>query len=135
MSRTKRDINQIQQFEHDEDSNAKRVKMVGTELSIELDHEDGDSVTSHPAKLVASVTGVTSEDDETEIIPPLDCSSMRVIHLYPVGTGFLEVYLSPVDSGDVFYKVDLEDLKNVCARRIKVKSLGFEGDVHLVGRS
>lgn len=135
MERTKRDTNQIQQFEHDEPTNAKRVKMVETEMSIELDHADGDSVTSHPAKLTASVLGVGAEDDGQTIIPPLDCSSIRVMSIHPVGTGFIKIFLSPVDSGDVFYEVSISDLDNVCARRIRVDSVDFEGDVHLVGRS
>lgn len=134
MDRTKRDTNQIHQFEHDEASNAKRVKMVGTEMSIELDHADGDSVTAHPAKLSASVLGVELSDNDTVIIPPLDCSSIRCIEVHVVGTGDVKVQKSPVDSGDVWIDVP-DQLDNLCARRIRVISVNIEGDVHLVGRS
>lgn len=42
--RTRRDINQIAEFEHDEDTNSKKVKIVSTELAIELRADSGDSV-------------------------------------------------------------------------------------------
>lgn len=134
MDRTKRDTNQIQQFEHDEASNAKRVKMVGTEMSIELDHADGDSVTSHPAKLSASALGVDASDNDKEIIPPLDCSSLRQISVRVDGSGSVQVMVSPTDSGDFFYELGMGE-HEICARRIKVISVDAIGDVHLCGRS
>lgn len=134
MERTKRDINQIQQFEHDEKANAKRVRLVGTEISIELDHTDGDSVTSHPAKLSASAIGVDASDNDKEIIPPLDCSSMRVMRIDVIGEGSIKVEFSPVDEGDVWREgSQFED--NLVARRVRVLSVDCVGDVHLVGRS
>jgi hypothetical protein len=134
MDRTKRDINQITQFEHDEKSNAKRVRMVGTEISIELDHKDGDSVTSHPAKLCASALGVDKSDDGKDIIPPLDCSSIRVLRVDLIGSGEIKVMVSPVDDGDVWRENTQQDTELI-ARRVKVVSISAEGDVHLVGRS
>jgi hypothetical protein len=95
MKRTKRDPNQIQQMEHDESSNAKRVRLIDTEISMELDHQDGDSVTSHPAKLVVSVMNLTSEDNGDEIVPPIDCSSIREIEVHVEGSGSVEVMVSP----------------------------------------
>jgi len=135
MERTKRDINQIQQFEHDEKSNAKRVKMVGTEISIELDHKDGDSVTSHPAKLSASILGIESSDSDKQILPVLDCSSIRTLKIHLDGEGAFQVLLSPSDEGDYFYEASSEDLLNLCAKRIKIFSKGVVGDIYLVGRS
>jgi len=42
--KSKRDPNHIIQHEHDELSGAKKVKLIDTEMSIELDADDGDSV-------------------------------------------------------------------------------------------
>lgn len=132
--RSKRDSMQISQFEHDEPSNAKRVKMVGTEMSIELDHRDGDSVTAHPAKLSASALGVDASDVGKDIIPPLDCSSIRCMRVDLIGSGEIKVMLSPVDEGDVWLE-SIQHNTEVIARRVKVVSVSAEGDVHLVGRS
>ena len=134
--RSKRDTTQIQQFEHDEAANAKRVKITDTELSIELNHADGDSVTTHPAKLIVSVTGVEVTDNGTEIIPPMDCSSLRQIKVDIDGTGDVEVWVSPTDSGPFFYSIgNASTITDICARRIKIKSVDAIGDVHFVGRS
>lgn len=132
---TKRDVNQIIKLEHDEANNAKRVKMVDTEISIELDHTDGDSVTCHPAKLTASVLGVDTDDNGQEIIPALDCSSIRKLNIKIDGSGTVRVLLSPADTGNYFYEASQADLDNLCARRVKVESVNAVGDVHLVGRS
>ena len=135
MSRSKRDPKHIEQYEHDEASDSKKVKIVATEMNIELDHTDGDSVTSHPAKLSASVTGVDISDNGTEIIPPLDCSSIRKVSISVVGSGSVIVFVSPVDDGDVWKEVVQSDIIEICSRRIKIKSIDIIGDVHLVGRS
>lgn len=136
MSRSKLDPTQITQMEHDEKSKAKRVKMVGTEMSIELDHRDGDSVTAHPAKLSASSLGVEASDANEEIIPPLDCSSIRKLQVHVEGSGNVLVQVSLSDSEDSW--LDLGQClqpTEVCARRVRVKSVNAQGDVHLVGRS
>jgi len=136
MDRSKRDNSQIAQFEHDEASNAKRVKIADTEISMELDHLDGDSVTSHPAKLTASVLGVSIVDNGTEIIPPLDCSSMRLLAVRIDGSGTITVQVSLSDSGDHWVDFSGETPGSVIvARRVRVKSIDCVGDVHLVGRS
>ena len=122
----------IAQRVYDEVSKAIKVKLHATDISIELDHKDGDSVTSHPAKLVASVSGVSAEDNGKDIIPPIDCSSIRKIQVHVDGSGSVKVMVSPVDSGDYF----VEQKENeVVARRIKVVSVDVVGSVHLVGRS
>lgn len=47
MALTKMDPIQIQRASFDEEKMANRVVMAPTEMSIELNHEDGDSVYSH----------------------------------------------------------------------------------------
>lgn len=42
--RTKRDVNQIVKAEHDELTNSKKVRIVETQFNMELDADDGDSV-------------------------------------------------------------------------------------------
>jgi hypothetical protein len=44
MKRSKLDPTQIMQYEFDERSRAKKVKIIDTEMGIELDADDGDSV-------------------------------------------------------------------------------------------
>lgn len=147
--RSKRDNSQIAQFEHDESSNAKRVKMIDTEMSIELNHADGDSVTSHPATLIVSALGVDNND--SEIVPPQDISTMKKIKAYvqiqsgtPQGT--LKIQVSPVDTGDVFFDIaeinaanGMSPALDVMARRIKVIKSSDMGDcvldLHMVGQS
>lgn len=137
MSISRLDADQITKIEHDEATGTKKVSIANTSVSIDLDHTDGDSVTSHPAKLIASALGVVSPtDDGTEIIPALDCSSLREIHVSINGTGTVDVEVSPNDSGTYFYSLGgAGTIHTVCARRVRVRSINANGDVHLVGRS
>lgn len=137
MSISRRDAAQIAKFEHDEASNSKRVKITDTQINVELDHTDGDSITSHPAKLIASALGVVSPaDDGSEIIPALDCSSLREVRVDINGAGTVDIQVSPEDSGSYFYSIGgAGSIIPICARRIKVISTNANGDVHLVGRS
>lgn len=137
MGRSKRDVVHIQQYEHDELSNSKRVKITDTELSIELNHADGDSVTSHPAKLTASAIDVDASNNGQEVIPALECSSMRKISVIVNGTGSVKIMVSPVDSGSFFVELleTIGGVMDICARRVKIVSVDLVGDVHLVGRS
>ena len=132
--KNKKDPIHITRDEHNPVSKAKRVEIVATEMNIELNHNDGDSVTSHPAKLTASALGVDSNDDGSVIIPALDCSSIRSLDVSINGTGAIEVMISPVDSGDFFYPTTNSN-PNLVARRIMIKSVDVIGDVHIVGRS
>jgi len=117
---------------YDQASETLSVKLKSNEFSIELDHRDGDSVTSHPEKLVVKVTGVDESDKDKVIIPAMDCSSLRAIKVYSEnGTAIVEV--SPEDQGDYFVKHD-SNLPLV-ARRVRVRSINASGNVHLVGRS
>lgn len=149
MSRSKLDPNQITQMEHDEASKAKRVKLADTEISIELDHNDGDSVKAHPAILSASALGADNNDNE--IIPALDISSMKELMVYvsvqsgtPQGT--IQVLVSPMDDGNEYYNLAEMNAQNgmstplkVMARRVKIIKGQDLGDavinVHLIGQS
>jgi hypothetical protein len=137
MSRSKLNPAQIAQFTYDEVAEAQKVKIQDTSFAIELDHTDGDSVTTHPAKLTVSVLSVSSPaDDGTEIIPALDCSSLSQVRVDINGTGTVQILASPTDSGSYFYSVGgAGTIHNICARRLKVISTNANGDVHLVGRS
>lgn len=133
--RSKFDPNQIAQMTFDEPSKSNKVKLVDTQISMELDHKS-DSVTCHPAKLMASAIGCDLEDAGTDVIPALDCSSLKEVRVDVEGSGSCVILASPVDSGDFFYEVGGPgQLHKICARRIKVLSQNVVGDVHLVGRS
>lgn len=125
----------------DSASSALKVKLAATEMSMELDHTDGDSVTSHPAKLTASVTGVTSSDNGSIIIPELDCSSIRSFSISVNGTGSVALEVSLSDSEDSwtpvpeFQSMEILFGQSICARRLRVRSNDVIGDVHLAGRS
>ena len=53
----KLDPAQIWRKVYDHVSESLKVKLNATEINMELDHTDGDSVTAHPAKLSASALG------------------------------------------------------------------------------
>lgn len=137
-NRSRLDPTQITQREHDEAAKAKRVKITDTEINMELNHADGDSVTSHPAKLSVSVEGVTAQDDGTVIIPAMDCSSLRHICGNVEGSGTIDVEVSHSDTHDswvtIATNVNEVDVP-VCARRVRVRSNNVLGDVHIAGRS
>lgn len=135
--RTKRDQLLIHQFEHDEASNAKRVKITDTEMNMELNHADGDSVTSHPAKLSASAIGVDANDASTVVIPAMDCSSLRSLSVVIDGTGDLEIEISMSDTADHWKLLGNQNGSphEITARRVRIKSVNVVGDIHLCGRS
>lgn len=137
MSRSKLNPTQIAQFTYDDVNQAVKVKIQDAEINMELNQADGDSVTAHPVKLTASVLGVANPaDNNTFVIPALDCSGLTQIRVDINGSGTAEVYVSPNDSGTYFYLLGSSgSILNVCARRVKVKSITAAGDIHLVGRS
>lgn len=144
---TKRDIPQIAKFEHVEASNAKRVIIVDTNMSLKLDHKE-DSITTHSNKLVVSSIGITVED--SSIIPEMDCSSLKRVKLFvDVKKGSLNatitLEISPIDFGDVWFPCseiycdNTESLiADICARRLRVTKDSDNGsaefDLHLVGQ-
>lgn len=134
--KSKQDPTHIQQMTFDEDKWAVRTHIVDTEMSMELSADDGDSVIAEPTRLVASAIGCDASDNNSDVIPAMDCSKLREVHCSVEGTGRVNILVSPVDSGDFFYKIGGEgDILKVCARRIKVQSFDVVGNVHLVGRS
>lgn len=134
--RSKLDQTHIAQLSFDEDSRAMKVKIMDTEMNMELSAEAGDSVTSQPAKFMASAMGCEIEDNGTDVIPAMPCSNLREVHVSIEGCGSVDVFVSPLDSGDFFYAVGHSDsIIKICARRIKVKAYNVIGNVHLVGRS
>lgn len=135
--RSKLDPTQISQLTFDEASEAMKVKLQDLEMNIELDHEDGDSVTAHPHKVQVTVTGFDSDNDT--MIDSFDCSSLNKIRVDVEGTGAFKVLASPCDEGDFFYEVtnhtEVGQIVEICARRLKVVSVTFNGDLHLVGKA
>lgn len=112
-TRTKRDPNHIVQYEHDELSGAKKVKMVDTEMSIELDADDGDSVQTQARRFEYSPK---SEEE-------VDVSQWSEYQVYSKGATF-EVYVSPGDDNwylDVMI-ADRMPIARIMAKKMKVKS-------------
>lgn len=133
--RNRPDVNHIAQTVFDEVSLSNRVKLVDTEFNLQL-NAGKDSTTSHPVKLTASVLGCTATDNGQDIIPPLDCSSLRELHVSVNGTGTVNLLVSPNSSGNFFYEVGgANQIHKICGQRVKVTSIDVIGDVHLVGRS
>lgn len=114
MSRTKRDPGQIVQYEHDEQDNAKRVKMVGTDIAISVDADDGDSVAVQPRVFEYPITDAT----------PVDITACKELKVYGQGSMTLEV--SPLTSGDSWVTIgtytDESPILPVLARRARVTS-------------
>jgi peptide deformylase len=152
MNDFKLDSLQMQRNVYDADSKATRVKMVSTEMSIELNHNDGDSVTSHHPTLVVNAINVS--DSDIEVIPEQSCLSMKKYSLYidyknEARSGCIKVLVSPMAQGDFFVesaKIDFTsesknaiiiDAKDLLAQRIKVVSDSISGmnfDLHLVAQ-
>ena len=132
----KLDSVQMQRQCFDSVAKANRVKLTDTEMSMELSHEDGDSITSHPATLVANALGVSNED--AEVLPPLNISSMKrynvyVFHKNDIRQGKLDIMVSPMNEGDVWFRhltismnSQMENyqtgIQEILGRRIKILS-------------
>lgn len=123
---SKLDQRQIVQREHDENHNAKRVKMVETELSMELNAADGDSV------LVFKHQVETQELDS-----PINCSGLSVATLY-VKSGSAHIEVSPKESGDEFYPINnvaSMAQHEINAKRVKIIADSPGTEAHLIVRS
>ena len=142
----KKDLVRITRDEHDSKYNARRCRIVNTEFDLKINHKD-DSITVHSDKLTVSALGVTPED--IEVIPALECSSIKNIKLYieivsGLNDGILTVQGSPVDQGDVWFDIcsinsgNQSDIKKICASRLRViqsaKNGKYELNVYLVGQ-
>ena len=130
MSRSKLDPNQISQCEHDDDTGAKKVKIIGTEMSIELDAEDGDSVLSLPQQISSNVF-----DEE------IDAKRLRAASLQLIsGNASIEVSLDGVNYSKIITINTASDLKistcNIAAKKIKITSTDpANSEAIMVGRS
>lgn len=116
----------------DEDTKSLKVIINSNDFAIELDHEDGDSVNTHPASQVVSDLSEQS------------CVGMKTGKLYAeAGSGAAKVQVSPVDSGDVW--MDLSSAKvtagasvaasshfTLCARRVRIVLTSGTPVCHLV---
>jgi hypothetical protein len=109
--RSKLDPVHIQQYVFDEETESYKVKLIPTEMSIELDAADGDNIRVIPngSKL--------NENDQI-----MSCVGMKTVCLYGEGI----VSISPEDEGDEFYTLIITSLqpKEICARRIKIVGSG-----------
>lgn len=135
MDRSKLDPNHITQLVFDEGASSYRVKLQDTEINLQL-NKNKDHITTHPAQLFVSAIGCDLSNDGKDVIPSMDCSSLKQVRVDIEGTGRISILASPVDKGDFYYHVGGEGIiHNICARRIKVVSQEAVGNVHLVGKS
>lgn len=112
MERTysKLDTIQIQRKVFDEEDESNRVKIINTEMEINVSAEDGDSVYSVPLSLSLS-----------EGIHPVP--GMKTICKY----GECVISVSPSDDGEDFHVLTVVELepKAICARRLKIDGAGL----------
>lgn len=141
---SKLDPNQITKIEHDDASGAKRVTMVNTEMSIELDADDGDSVQIQPRSYSNMVT----------LGQELDISAYKSLKMYAKSLSGgphddLKLHISPVASGDVWVDTGItltpsintgvsvasQAVSDVVALRAKITSSGSpDVTIYLVGK-
>lgn len=142
MARSKKDPNQIIQYEHNDDLNAKRVEIVSAEMSMELDADDGDSVQTQ-----GRVFEYANMADNT----PVPCTACREVKMYVKSTqagatGDVVLSVSADDTGDAFEIVTTltpsatdgavvsSDVKTVLAKRMKVTGVDGDVEVKVLGR-
>lgn len=108
MSRSKMDVNHIQQITFDEDAEAVRVLMLPTDMSIELSAEDGDSVQTQKQMQVLEVLAnqiidtskaskicILSEDLSVESVSAIALVLNKEIHLMELVPGHIEAICVP----------------------------------------
>lgn len=131
---TRLDPNQISRIEHDESSEAKRVKIVGTQLQIALD-ESEDSIAVRPVLY----QGVFDLDEAVDVRKVRD---LRLFIKKLGGTSAtVSIQASPDDSGDDFAQIDTVavdgDEGSVVATQVihpiarRLKCVILSGDVHV----
>lgn len=94
------------------DENKEALKVIpsqDTEFSIELNHQDGDSVSSMAKTMTISISN-----------SPVDCSDMRRCMVYKQAEVIVEVMVSPIEDGDVFFPLVVDKVTELCAKRIKM---------------
>ena len=123
MSRSKIDPVHIVQSVYDEETESNKVSIVGTEMSIAVSIEDGDSVTNLPKSLTMGVEdGIMS------------CEGMKSYSLYTMPNSDVKVEVSPSKTDDIWFelttcKTTTEPLmqaspKEICAARIRISGAG-----------
>lgn len=116
MARTKMDPVHIQQCVFDEDTESNKVKLVGTEIEIELSADDGDSVISRPMSVSFSTKDI-----------PMKCDGMKSVCVY-IKEGTITVRVSPEDQGefwiDLITAEQTSSIAGICARRIQMTGTG-----------
>lgn len=141
ISRTKRDPGQIEQYEHDELANSKRVKLVDTEMSMELSADDGDSV-----QIQGRLDELSPVDSS-----PIDISMAKEIKVYVKSLSAgqkpsLSVKISPKDSGNDFIEIAtitpselssgmvMSASLTVLAKRVKIDGIDLTLEVTILAR-
>lgn len=100
--KTRFDPNQIIQFEHDEETHAKRVKIVGTQIQVALSADDGDSVLTVPKSVIMSPK-VNEEFDLVNVGTLQIYLKCMAENLSPN----LILQINPLDEGDCWVDIPL----------------------------
>ena len=141
-NRSRRDPNQIEQYEHNEEINAKRMELVGGEVSMELDADDGDSVQTQGRAF--EYTNIVNDT-------PVSCIACSKINMYVTSTqsgatGNVQLWTSPDTSGDRWVQrataipsgVNNETVEtgplDILAQRMKVTGIDGDVEVKILGR-
>jgi len=149
---SKLSMHQIAQAAFDEASSSIKTSLQNVEISIELDHADGDSVTAYPVSTQSEITLAAAQNQDAIAIAPESIAGCRVISLFASNAGSsttLAIEVSPSDAGDLW--VEIGDLVAAtgdtfinpslpACRRARVKfKTAFAGDgiisIYLNGRS
>lgn len=108
MHRSKLDVNQISQYEHDEVNSSKKVTIVNAELDMELNAADGDSIIS---KKQTQVIQVQNND-------VLDLSMAEKVCLFGSNGGQLNLI---IDNQEIVgYTLSKGVVTPICAVQVKV---------------
>jgi len=96
MDRSRKDPNQIVQCEHDDVTGAKKVTILDTDFSMELDADDGDSVQTQ-----ARCMSIQAIDGQI-----IDISKYSRVKMYIESSGAnttpVELEISPEEAGNFF---------------------------------
>ena len=105
---TKLSPHQIAQAAFDEASSSIKTSLQNVEISIELDHADGDSVTAYPVSTQSEITLAAAQNQDAIAIAPESIAGCRVISLFASNAGSsttLAIDVSPSDTGDLWVEI------------------------------
>lgn len=142
MSRSKKDPNQIAQYEHNDDLNAKRVEIVSADMSMELDADDGDSVQTQ---------GRVFEYADVQNDTPVPCTPCREVKVYVKtntqgATNTIDLHVSGNDTGGSFEQIGTVQasstdgevvsipMHSILAKRMKVTGADANVEITILGR-